>query len=563
MKRYLLILTTLLLTAQGSFADLKLSSLFQDHMVLQRETKVPVWGTADPGKDVTVKFGTQSVSGKADDKGNWRVELTPMPANATGQLMTVTSGDKTVTAGDILIGDVWICSGQSNMAFALTSAITGKDELPKANFPNIRLFSVKQAAMFTPQTSCGGQWTLCTPDSAKSFSAVGYYFGKETAATENVPVGLIGSNVGGTTAQAWTSLDGLQADPDLDKAFAQETVKLAADPAGANGAHDAWMASGGTAYKDAMTKWHMDDYAAKQKNLPEPPKPTAPATPEPPYEGDGKQAGDNRVPSSLYNGMIAPLEPFAIKGVIWYQGESGGVPYDKIFDALINSWRKHWGQGDFPFLYVQLPNFGQRATDPNAGGGWAVTREAQFNALKLPNTGMAITIDVGDGNNLHPPYKDVVGHRLALVAQHVAYGKDLVYSGPLFDSAKIDGAKVVVTFKETGTGLKLGVPPVAPPGSTPPPTDAPQGFAVAGKDLKFAWAKASITAPNTITVTCDTVTQPMYVRYAWGSNPEVNLYNSADLPASPFRTDPPTVPPPMAKPPAPPAAPKPATAPAN
>lgn len=260
--------------------------------------------------------------------------------------------------------------------------------------------------------------------------------------------------------------------------------------------------------------------------------------------------------------MIAPLEPFAIKGVVWYQGESNGgnALYAKLFPAMIADWRKTWRQGNFPFLYVQLPNYGKRSPTPFEGGGWPISREDQLNGLAIPNTGMAITIDAGDGNNLHPPYKDIVGHRLALAARHLVYGEDLVYSGPLYDSFKIEGNKVAITFKDVGTGLKIGTLPVTPPGSTPPPTDQLKGFMIAGSDNKFSWATATISGTNTVTVSSDQVTAPTSVRYGWDADPEVNLYNSADLPASPFRTDAPT-PTPLGTPmPAPAMAPAPAHA---
>ena len=535
MKYALLILLGLFLTVgNGLSAELKPASLFQDHMVLQRGKPVPVWGTADAGKPITVKIGIQQATGKADDKGNWRVDLPAVEANATGQSMTVTDGDKTITLADVLVGDVWVCSGQSNMAFPMSTASTAKDELPKATNPNLRLFSVKTSPTFTPQSTCTGQWAASSPDSAKGFSAVGYYFGKEIAATENVPVGLIGSNVGGTPAQAWTSLEGLQSDPDLKTAYADVITKITADPAGTKAAHDAWLANGGQAFKDASAKWRADDWTAKSKGLPHTdPRPTPPTAPEPPYDGS------TALPTVLYNGMIAPLQPFAIKGVIWYQGESnaGGNTYSKLFPTMILDWRKHWDQGDFPFLWVQLPNYTERITDPNGPTGWASTREIQADGLKLPATGMAVTIEAGDGGNLHPPYKDIVGHRLALVAEHVAYGKDLIYSGPTFDSLKVDGAKAIVTFKNVGTGLKIEVPTVQPPKFVPPPTDKVAGFCIAGSDKQYYWADAAITGTDAVTLTSSSVPAPVYVRYAYGADPEVNLYNSADLPACPFRSD--------------------------
>jgi sialate O-acetylesterase len=566
MKSYSLVLLGLLLTIANSFcADLKLAGLFTDHMVLQRQKPVYIWGWADPGTDVTVKIGTQTASGKSDDKGYWRVQLPPMEANATGQSVTITGGGKTLTLNDVVVGDVWVCSGQSNMQFAMAQASTAKDELPKSANPKLRLFAVKINPAFTPQSDVTGTWQLSGPDSAKGFSAVAYYFGKEIAATENVPVGLLGSYVGGTPAQAWTSLDSLQADPDLNTIYAEPFSKMAADPAALKAAHDAWLANGGSAYLDAMKQWRMADYAAKAKGEPDPPNKPTLATTEPPHEGD------TSMPTVLFNGMIAPLQPLAIKGVIWYQGESngGGATYVKLFPEMIADWRKTWGQGDFPFLWVQLPNYTTRNTDPNGPQGWAYTREVQADGLKIPATGMAVTIDAGDEYNLHPPYKDIVGHRLALAAEHVAYGKDLIYSGPMFESAKVDGAKITVKFSQVGKGLKMEVPQVAPPKFVPPPTDKVAGFAIAGSDKKFVWADASITGPDTVAVSSASVPAPVYVRYAFGTSPEVNLYNSADLPAAPFHTDPtpaPVMPKPMtaapAPPPAPAAASKPAAAPA-
>jgi len=513
-------------------AEVKLPGIFGDHMVLQRDTSVPVWGTATPGEAITVTAGSVTASAKADKDGKWIVRLEKLPLSATPIELDV-NGTNKIALHDVLVGDVWVCSGQSNMAFPLGEASTAKEEIPAANHPDIRLFSVNQNPRFKPQSDCTGQWVLCTPYTVRDFSAVGYFFAKEIAATEKVPVGLIGSYVGSTPAQAWTSLNTLQSDPDLKKAYADPLTALAADPVAVKAAHDAWLAKGGGAYLNAMTKWYEDNWAAQQKGETPPPQPAHYAIPEPPYEGQ------TTLPTVLFNGMIAPLEPFAIKGVIWYQGESNGgdALYAKLFPAMIADWRKTWGQGDFPFLYVQLPNFGARAPDPGEISGLPVAREDQFNGLQLPNTGMAVTIDAGDGKNLHPPYKDIVGHRLAQYARHLAYGEDLVYSGPLYDSFKIDGNKVTITFKNVGTGLKIGTPPVMPPGSAPPPKDELKGFAVAGSDHKYSWAKATITGTDTVTVTCDQITAPTSVLYGWDADPVVNLYNSADLPVSPFRTD--------------------------
>jgi sialate O-acetylesterase len=537
MKYTLLVLLGLLLiVGNGLSAELQPASLFQDHMVLQRGKPVPVWGTADAGKAITVKVGTQQATGKADDKGNWRVDLPAMEANATGQNVTITDGDKTITLADVLIGDVWVCSGQSNMGVSVENSSTAKEDIPQANHPDIRLFRIKRDATLLPKTSCGGTWSECTPDTVKKYSAVAYYFGRDIAAMEKIPVALVLTQWAGTKAEAWTRIEDLQGDTELKAAFGDTAAKNAADAtkdnAGLTAAHNQWLAGPGKGYGDVAMKWFLADDAARRKGEPPIPQPK-PAEPEPPADGNPG------LPTSLFNGMISPLEPLAIKGVIWYQGESnvGDPLYAKLFPVMIEGWRKSWGQGDFPFIYVQLPNVYWRGPTPPDSNEWADAREVQLNGLKIPMTGMAVTIDAGDGNNLHPPYKNIVGHRLALAAEHVAYGRDLVDSGPLFDSVKIDGAKATITFKNTGTGLKIGALPIVPPGTTPPPTDKLVGFAVAGSDRKFAWADATITGPNTVSVSSSQVAAPMFVRYGWGNNPEVNLYNSADLPASPFRTD--------------------------
>lgn len=536
MKLLLASFVLLLTFGHGFAADLKLSGLFQDHMVLQRGKPIPVYGTADAAKEIKVKLGDKEGNGKADAKGVWRVDLPAMEANATGQSMTVTADAQTLTVNDILVGDVWICSGQSNMGVSVEKSSTGATEVPLADHPDIRLFKITHNAALVPQTDCKGTWSVCTPETVKPFSGVGYFFGKEIEAAEKIPVGLIQTQWAGTVAQAWTPLENLQADPDLKKAFGDAAEKNAEDSAKDNAAlnaeHDKWLAAGGKAYgKTAMT-WFLADDAARRKGEAPIPKP-APPSPEPPSDGQPN------LPTALFNGMIASLQPFAIKGVIWYQGESnvGDSGYAKTFPAMLAGWRKTWNQGDFPFIYVQLPNVYFRDANPPDQSEWADARQVQLEGLKLPATGMAITIDAGDGNNLHPPYKQVVGQRLALAAEHVAYGKDIVYSGPLFDAAKIDGAKISVTFKNTGTGLKIGALPTVPTGTNPPPTNKVVGFAIAGSDKKFVWADATISAPDTVTVSSSSVAVPMYVRYGWMNNPEVNLYNSADLPAAPFRTD--------------------------
>lgn len=544
MKTPLFIAAVLCLLGVTAHAEVKLPAIFGDHMVLQRDTFTAVWGTAAADEEVKVTAGAVTASTKADASGKWIVRLEKLPLTATG-IDVIIAGTNTITLHDVLIGDVWVCGGQSNMALPLSGDSTGSTEVPKADHPDIRLFMVKPSAVWTPAADVKGQWQLCSPASVKGFTAVGYYFGKEIAADEKIPVGLLGDNLGATAAQSWTSLEGLQAEPALEK-FVNIVKPLMADPEAAKKAHEDWLANGGQAHKDAVAKRNQEAYTAQQKGLPVPPPAPLYATPEPPFQGDDKITGDSGVPSSLFNGMISPILPFTIKGVIWYQGESGGQPYDIIFPNLITDWRKHWGQGDFPFLFVQLPNFRKPEPDSNGLNGMSMTREAQAGALKLPHTGMAVTIEVGDPNNLHPPYKEPVGHRLALAAKELVYGEKIVGQSPLYESATPDGNKINVKFKNTGTGLKIGQSPVVPPGATALPTTELKGFAVAGADGKYSEATATITAPDTVTVTAEAVANPTTIRYAWNSSPQCNLYNSADLPAGPFRTDTIAPPAPMA-----------------
>jgi len=516
-------------------ADVKLPSFFADHMVLQRGMPVPVWGRAAPGEAVTVTAGAATASAKAGPDGKWMVRLPAMQATSSPIELKVT-GANTVTLHDILVGEVWICSGQSNMAFRMGEASNFKEEQPRANQPLLRALLVTKANAFEPQADCASEWKLCAPDTLKSFSAVAYYFGKEILEHEKVPVGLIHSNLGATPAQAWTSLQALDADPDLKQNYADRFRQVTANIDAVKAAHDQWLAHGGAEYLDAVAKYRIAAWQAQQKGEPAPARPQPPATPEP------QKVDDSTLPSVLYNGMIAPLQPYGIRGAIWYQGESNagqGVLYRKLLPAMIADWRKHWGQGDFPFLVVQLPNYGAREAQPLSGdGGWPLVREAQMLTLKAsPNTGMAVTLDIGDGKNLHPPYKTEVGRRLALAARKTVYGENIVATGPLYASHEIVGNKVLITFSETAQGLKIGRPPEGATGVATAQTGELKGFSIAGTDKKFVWAKAKIEGPGKVAVWSEQITSPVAVRYGWGSDPEVNLYNSADLPAAPFRTD--------------------------
>ena len=532
-------LAVCLLAVTGpAHAALKLPAIFGDHMVLQQRVPVTVWGWADPNEAIQVTIGTVTANTTADAEGKWRCKLGKMQSTTIPITVTVSGATQKIVFADVLIGDVWICSGQSNMALSMSEASNAREVLPNANYPELRIFSVKVKPEIEPQHDCEGRWVCCSPEVARTFSAVGYLFGMELAKAKKLPLGLIGSYVGSSPAQAWTSLEALKSDPDLKSGYADGFMALTANAKAVQAAHDQWMANGGAAYYETGRQYNMAKYLAKEKGLPAPPPPPPPFPL--PYAPEPPDFKDTNLPTVLFNAMIHPLIPYAIKGVIWYQGESNEAKpglYRRLFSAMINDWRTHWSQGDFLFLYVQLPGFRVRQPEPASGGGWPLVRETQMLALKsVPQTGMAIAIDCGEGNNLHPSFKSEIGRRLSLLARRMAYGEDLVASGPLYESHQVAGNKIKIVFSSTGTGLKIGVPPKE--SKTPvPPVDEIKGFAIAGPDGKFVWAKATIGSPNTVVVWSDQIKNPTAVRYGWAENPEVNLYNSADLPASPFRTD--------------------------
>jgi sialate O-acetylesterase len=526
--------------ACASRAEVKLAPVFSDHMVLQREMKLPVWGSADPGETVTVTAGSDKGSAKADSDGKWSVTLEPLKASDQGMDVTV-AGSSTVTLHDVLVGDVWVASGQSNMEFGFTNAHNATEVRAETNRPTIRLLLVKKDCEFEPKDQVGGVWQACDEKTVAGFSAVAYFFGVEIQADQHVPIGLIGTYWGGQTAQAFTSLEGLKAEPtlaDLVATFEKDKTNLSADIEQYKTTRLPQWEKADAKWKEEDAQWKTQVAAAKAANQPVPPEPPvlkrAPGRPTSPDQ-------DPHVPTVLFNGMINPLIPLAIKGAIWYQGESNAgnpVQYQTLFPAMITDWRKDWGEGDFPFLWVQLANFQPRENQPTQSSvGWAGLREAQSMTLKLPNTGQAVIIDIGQGDNIHPKDKLDVGKRLALAARHVAYGEDLVYSGPTYGSLKVDGNKAIVTFKNVGSGLTIAAAPTTQM-SVPPaePASSLKGFSIAGEDQHFYWADATIDG-DTVIVTSEKVPNPVAVRYAWANNPEANLYNKEHLPASPFRTD--------------------------
>lgn len=450
----------------GARADVELPALFTDHMVLQREIPVPVWGWAEPGEAVTVTLGEQSKPAKADGKGKWSVKLAPLKAG--GPLILTVRGKNTLTIRDVLIGEVWLCSGQSNMAMTVQRSQDAEQEKAAANLPQLRMFVERSGPAPQPREKCSGQWQVCSPQTVSGFSATAYFFGRMVHKVLGVPVGLINSSVGGTPIEAWTSLEAQQARPEL---------KLALNP----------------------------------------PKPAA--TPKNPA---------NRVPGHLFNGKIAPLIPYALRGMLWYQGENNansgrGTLYRVQLPVLIEDWRARWGQGDVPFAWVQLPNFRQRGDDPNAPSDWAVVREAMLQTLRLPRTGMTVAIDIGEANDIHPKNKQEVGRRLALWALAEVYGRKGPFSGPILAGHEIMGSEVVLRFRHTDKGLVAK-------------GNALKGFAIAGEDMRWLWAEARIDGDRVV-VRHPEVKQPRAVRYGWADNPECTLYNGAGLPASPFRTD--------------------------
>jgi sialate O-acetylesterase len=541
-RRLFLVLGIFSVTTAAGVAAVKLPAIFGDHMVLQQDGKIPVWGTADPGENVKVTIGASQAEGQADANGKWRVDLPPLATNATGQTLTVT-GKNTLTFQDVLIGDVWLASGQSNMEFQLREALNAQQAIPQATNPELRLFVVAHQPGIEPKTDIQGSWMVCTPQTATTFSAVAYFFGQNLQQALHRPIGLVGSYWGGTHIETWISFDKLQTVPSAAPTLANVQKQRDAfpkDPAGQaavmadfNARLLNWRTKIIPDYVAAVKKWQADDAAAKTAGKPEPPHPILSENQPQSPDGEGGEA------TALFNGMIAPLIPFAMKGVIWYQGESnsenGGGVYSVLLQDLISDWRSRWNEGDFPFLIVQLANFDPGQIDP-VDSGAARVREAQFQTVqKDPHTGLAVTLDLGNGN-IHPPDKFDMGNRLAATALHVAYGQDVPYAGPSFAGMSFEGAKVRIKFKDVGTGLVVETPPVISNPAPPPPPTHLVGFAIAGADRKWFWADATIDG-NQVIVSSPAVSAPVAVRYGWANTILVNLANKEGFPAAPFRTD--------------------------
>jgi len=471
MKKHVLFVASvalLLSMTVAASAELKLPAMFTPGAVLQQEMAVPVWGWADAEAEVSVTFAGQTKTAKAGKDGKWMVKLDKLKMNKEPAVMTVASGDQKLTVKDILVGEVWFCSGQSNMEWTVSRSIV-PDVVKPDDLPTIRHIKVPHVRAGEPADDFKGAWQLCSGGTFRGFTAVGFFFAYHLDKELDVPIGLIGCNWGGTRIEPWTPPQG----------FAQ--VK----------------------------------------------------------ELDAAKLGDK---SSMYNGMAAAVQPYAIRGALWYQGESNGGEGESYFHkmkALVLGWRTTWDQGEFPFYFVQLANFQNPNPDAAGGDGWAKLREAQLKTIReVPKTGMAVITDVGEARDIHPRNKFDVGRRLALWALANDYGKkDLVYSGPICKGMKVEGGKIRLSFDHVGGGLmaakKENPQSIAPPKGV----DKLEGFAIAGEDKKWAWADAVIDG-DSIVVSSKEVKAPVAVRYAFSMNPDkANLYNKEGLPATPFRTD--------------------------
>lgn len=476
-----------------TFADVKLPALIGDHMLLQRDAPVRIFGKAAPGETVNVSFRGQSAQTAADPIGRWEVWLAPMQPGPASD-MTI-RGNNTILVGDVLVGDVWIGSGQSNMQWAVGQTRNAEAEIAAAAKPEIRLFYVPRKPSPTPVDDVDAKWVVCSPDSIRNFSAALYYFGRDLHSELKVPMGLIHSSWGGTPIAAWISGPMLTANPRLNPFLTFWQDVIAQYPASY------------ARYEQNLKKW--EDNGSKGS------RPASPLGPGNPHE-----------PTTLYNGMIAPLAKYTIKGAIWYQGETEagraqGNIYGDAMMTLVNDWRRAFEQGEFPFFWVQLANYGNASKN----GHWMRVQEGQVQATALRGTGVAVINDIGEATDIHPKNKQDVGRRLSLLARHIAYGQDgFVWSGPLFRQATRETGAIRVWFDHAQSGLKSR-------------GDSPlKGFVIAGPDRKFVPAQARIDGTSVVVSSPD-VPDPRAVRYAWDYNPDANLMNAASLPASLFRTD--------------------------
>lgn len=466
----------------GAQAEVKVPNIFGDHMVLQQAQKNRVWGSADAGEEVTVKIDKQTQKAKADKDGKWQVTLDPLPVG--GPYKMSIKGENEISIDDILVGEVWVCSGQSNMQWTVNASTDADLVKLTSKMPKVRMINFPQVGSQEPIWTHDRQWQVCGPDTVGSFSGVGFFFARDLHKALDVPIGMINNAWGGSACEAWINRDTLAADPEFKPLL------------------ERWQ---------GIEKSYADspDGSEQKKKL------------------EGQMRGNAR-PGNIYNGVLKSHLGYGIRGVIWYQGESNAgraYQYRDLFPLMISSWRKEWNQGDFPFYWVQLADFMAEKSEPS-DSAWAELREAQTMTMdKLPNTGEAVIIDIGEGKDIHPKDKVDVGHRLARWALAKDYGIDIAYHSPQYKSMEKKGDKIVLTFDNVGGGWR------------PFDVAQPVGFAIAGEDKKFVWADAKINKDNTIEVSSKDVSKPVAVRYAWADNPVCNMYSANGLPLTPFRTD--------------------------
>ena len=526
------LLALLVLVATAGRAEVVLAPLFTDHAVLQRDKPLPIWGRADAGEKITVAFAGQTHTTNATKDGRWIVMLDALPAQVAGADLVVT-GKNTVIISDVLVGEVWLCSGQSNMEFTVDARAgtwqanarveRAATEIAGARFPLIRHIRIAQTVAASPtDTVKTSGWELTTPETVGGFTAVGYFFARDLFQKLNVPIGVINSSVGGTPVEAWLSPAALASAPALTVVNERWTKNIAEYPAKKtqyDADRAAWLAA-----EAAAKAAPVSSPIAKAKTKTPPLTPHAAFLKANPRPRAPRGPGDTWTPTGLFNGMINPLLPYALRGALWYQGESNTDrpgEYRALFSALITAWRGHFGQGDFPFYFVQLANF--KATYEPTPHQWPLLREAQTETLDLAQTGQAITIDIGNPDDIHPTNKQDVGRRLALLARNRIYGITGNDTGPTFAGLTREGSALRVKFTHATDGLVAHDQPA-------------QSLEIAGVDRVFHPAKARIVR-DTLLVSAPEVPEPIAVRYAWTNSPVANLFNGSGLPAAPFRSD--------------------------
>ena len=492
------------LSSITALGDIRLPDVIASSMVLQEKQTVPIWGSADPGETVVVTFAAQKKTAVAGADGRWRVDLGKLTANTKPQIMTIT-GKNTIQLNDILIGEVWLVAGQSNMQRLLRETANGDAAQAGANHPDLRLFNVRREVGFKRTGKPIGEWAACTPQSVAEFSAAGYYFAVELQKELKVPIGMINASWGGSQAEAWTPVAYLNSSPDLKPTVDRTKI------------WDATREQIRIDYAAAIEKWRKKSDEQKAAGARPSPSPGVPDA-----------LRDYRIASSIYDGMIEPLIPFAIRGAVWYQGESNeerAEQYNTLLPTMIRAWRERWGEGDFPFGIIQLPNYRVVKPEPE-DAPWSFIREAQRRtAIETPNTGLIVTIDIGEANDIHPKNKLDVGKRMAFWALKDVYRRKMT-GAPVLKNVEVKDSKIILTFSEVGNGLRLK------------DGDKLEEFAIAGSDKKWIWADAKIIAKDKIEVSSPNVPEPKAVRYAFNSNPRhPNLTNDSGLTASPFRTD--------------------------